>query len=252
MAILALALLSARGGGAAEAKEKTPPRTVVTRATGPITIDGRLEEPDWKRVPRVEPFLRYDGEPWGDVVDARLLWDDNAFYVGVVIKDTDVWSDWRFRDDPLWKGDVFEWYLAPFADGKPYIELEFNPYNALLDIFLTDNPQQGGLSVWDWDARGLRHAVTVQGTLWKEDTDTGWTLEIALAWVTLRFAPNVPPKPGDRWRGTLIYYNHPKRDATFEHRQWAPSYHVGWPHHPERFGTFEFGGAPQQRAARSP
>ena len=44
-------------------------------------------------------------------------------------------------------------------------------------------------------------------------------------------------------RGTLIYYNHPHRDATIEHRQWAPSYDQGWPHHPERFGTFEFAGA---------
>ena len=45
---------------------------------------------------------------------------------------------------------------------------------------------------------------------------------------------------GDHMRGTLIYYNHPKRDATIEHRQWAPSYDQGWPHHPERFGSFEF------------
>jgi hypothetical protein len=143
MGVLALVAVTVSRGDAAEAKEKTPPRTVVARTTGPITIDGRLDEADWKRVPRVEPFLRYDGEPWGDVVDARLLWDDNAFYLGVVIRDTDVWSDWRFQDDPLWKGDVFEWYLSPSADGKPYVELEFNPYNARLDIFLTTNRSRG-------------------------------------------------------------------------------------------------------------
>jgi hypothetical protein len=242
MSVLTLLLLSPHGGGATEPKETPPPRAVVPRATGKIVIDGRLDEPDWKRAPRVEPFLRYDGAPWGDVVDARLLWDDQAFYLGVVILDTDVWSDWRHHDDPLWQGDCFEWYLSPFLAGKPYVELEFNPYNALLDIFLTDNPRQGGLSLWDWDAKGIRQAVTVQGTLGKKGAATGWTLEVALPWKALRFAPHVPPKVGDRMRGTLIYYNHPNRDATIEHRQWAPSYDQGWPHHPERFGTFEFAG----------
>jgi hypothetical protein len=226
--------------GLAAAQEKTPPRTVVTRATGTIQIDGRLEEADWRQAPRVTPFLRYDGEPWGDVIDARLLWDDSGFYLGAVVRDSDVWSDWRHHDDPLWKGDVVEWYLSPFPDGRPYLELEFNPYAAVLDIYLSDNPQRGGLSLWDWDAKGMRHAVTVQGTLEWQDTDTGWTLEVALPFTALRFAPGVPPKPGERWRGTLIYKNHPKRDAEFEHRQWAPSHHLGWPHHPERFGTFEF------------
>jgi len=242
---LMLTALSAHRGGAAEPQEKAPPRAVVPQATGRIAIDGRLNEPDWKRAPRVEPFLRYDGAPWGDVVDARLLWDETAFYLGVVIQDNDVWSDWRHHDDPLWQGDCFEWYLSPFPEGKPYVELEFNPHNALLDIFLTDNPQRGGLSLWDWDAKVIRQAVTIQGTLLREHAATGWTLEVALPWQALRFAPNVPPKPGDQMRGTLIYYNHPKRDSTIEHRQWAPSYDQGWPHHPERFGTFEFAAAPR-------
>jgi hypothetical protein len=215
-------------------------KAVVPRAAGEIVVDGRLGEAAWRRAPRVAPFLRYDGEPWGDVIDARLLWNDTAFYLGAVVKDTDVWSDWRHHDDPLWKGDVVEWYLSPFPDGKPYLELEFNPHAAVLDILLTDNPQKGGLSIWDWDAKGLRVAVTVQGTLYTDAPDEGWTLEVALPFSALRFAPNVPPRPGDRWRGTLIYYNHPKRDAEFEHRQWAPSRHLGWPHHPERFGVFEF------------
>jgi hypothetical protein len=226
----------------ASAAEADLPKAVVPRAAGEITVDGRLEEAAWRRAPKVAPFLRYDGEPWGDVIDARLLWDDAAFYLGAVVKDADVWSDWRHHDDPLWKGDVVEWYLSPFADGKPYLELEFNPHAALLDIFLTDNPQKGGLSLWDWDAKGIRYAVTVQGTLYSDAADEGWTLEVALPFSALRFAPGVPPKAGDRWRGTLIYYNHPKRDAELEHRQWAPSRHLGWPHHPERFGVFEFVG----------
>src|SRR5438067_89975 len=177
VSILTSMMLAPGMARAAEPKEKTPPRAMVPRATGKLVIDGRLDEPDWKRAPRVEPFLRYDGAPWGDVVDARLLWDDAAFYLGVVIQDTDVWSDWRHHDDPLYQGDCFEWYLSPFPEGKPYLELEFNPYNALLDIFLTDNPRKGGLSLWDWDAKGIRTAVTVQGTLLRAGAATGWTLE---------------------------------------------------------------------------
>jgi hypothetical protein len=226
----------------AGAQEKTLPRTLVPRARGPIRVDGKLDEPDWQRAPRIAPFLRHDGEPWDDVVDARLLWDDTAFYLGVVVRDTDIWSEWRHHDDPLWRGDVMEWYLSPFPDGKPYVELEFNPHNALLDIFLTDNPRDGGLSLWDWDAKGIQHAVTIQGELNRQGAGESWTLEVALPFHALRFAPGVPPKPGDRWRGTLVYYNHPHRNAEVEQRQWAPSYHLYWPHHPERFGILEFAG----------
>jgi hypothetical protein len=239
-ALAAILLLCRPAVYAAQTPRTKPPRAVISRATGRITIDGQLDEPDWQRAPRIEPFLRYDGAPWGDVVDARLLWDETSFYLGVVIRDTDIWSPWRHHDDPLWQGDCFEWYLSPFPEGKPYVELEFNPNNALLDIFLTDNPKRGGLSLWDWDARGIRQAVTVQGTQSKAGAATGWTLEVALPWTALRFAPHLPPRAGARMRGTLIYYNHPTRDATIEHRQWAPSYDAGWPHHPERFGTFQF------------
>src|SRR5690348_872640 len=117
MSTLALMMLAQGPGGAAEPVEKPPPRAVVPRATGPIVIDGRLDEPDWTRAPRVEPFLRYDGALWGDVVAARLLWDDQAFYLGVVIQDNDVWSEWRHHDEPLYQGDCFEWYLSPFPEG---------------------------------------------------------------------------------------------------------------------------------------
>ena len=37
------------------------------------------------------------------------------------------------RDDTLWKSDVVEVYLDPGGDTKDYVELQFNPKNAIFD-----------------------------------------------------------------------------------------------------------------------
>jgi hypothetical protein len=64
------------------------------RASGPIQIDGRLDEADWKAAPASEPFVDIvTGEPaWFDTRVA-LLWDDENLYFGFTAEETHVWAE---------------------------------------------------------------------------------------------------------------------------------------------------------------
>jgi hypothetical protein len=50
------------------------------RATGPIKVDGALDEPDWSGAPVARGFIQnepHEGEPASDDTDVRVLYDAN-------------------------------------------------------------------------------------------------------------------------------------------------------------------------------
>src|SRR5262245_65967875 len=58
----------------------------AVRVTGEITLDGTLEEPDWKLVAPATGFVQYrpnTGEPAQEQTEARFLYDDDNLYVGI-------------------------------------------------------------------------------------------------------------------------------------------------------------------------
>src|SRR5438552_11323473 len=74
----------------------------VTRAKGPITIDGNLNDEGWRDAVRIEKWYEVDpGDNIEPVVKSvgRLTYDDKFFYVGFEF------------DDPNPKG-----ILAPYSD----------------------------------------------------------------------------------------------------------------------------------------
>ncbi len=73
------------------AKEKQPTYVCHT-ATGPMKIDGQLDEPAWKHAQIVT--LRYPFRPVDatnlPMTTARLLWDKNAVYLAWQAEDIDI------------------------------------------------------------------------------------------------------------------------------------------------------------------
>jgi hypothetical protein len=102
----------------------------VPRATGKITIDGSLDEEDWRKAPayaideaRQVFRIEQDAKPWGGTQDLsgtlRLLWDDEYLYVGVEVTD-DIFCN-PFQDTDIWRGDSLQFLINPFrqeAQGK--------------------------------------------------------------------------------------------------------------------------------------
>ena len=94
----------------------------VPRAKGPISMDGVLDEDDWKNAP-VEKFdeerqyyaFEKTGVKWKGPADLsgtlRFLWDDQYLYVGVDV--TDDIQGGKMDDDMLWAQDGLQFLVDP-------------------------------------------------------------------------------------------------------------------------------------------
>ncbi len=209
-------------------------RYTCYRASAPLTIDGRLDEPDWQAAPVSTPFVDIvTGAPaWFDT-RVRLLWDDAYLYFGFSAEETDVWATLTERDSKIWEDNDLEVFIA---GENAYYEFEINALNTIYEVFWVwkdmyypgspfDTPEWnpegkrlmiidgiGGhvhprgtrYGFLDWDYPGLRHAVHVDGVLnSRNGTDRGWSMELALPWEGLRLLADgrsLPPREGDVWR----------------------------------------------------
>jgi hypothetical protein len=179
----------------------------VPRATGPIAIDGVASEPSWATAAISPELVTAEGsaDPIGKAI-ARLTWDDDYLYVFVSITDSDVRSEYKNHDDPMWKQDCIELFIDADANRRGYIELQVNPNNATFDKWYATTRAQPGDESWD---SGMQTAVKLRGTTEPGDTDQGWDVEIAIPWQAVRgrddaMAVHLPPQIGDRWRLNLV------------------------------------------------
>ncbi len=65
-------------------------RLPATRATGPIVIDGVLDEEAWRDAPRADGFIQnepQEGEAASEPTEVRILYDDVNIYFGVFAHD---------------------------------------------------------------------------------------------------------------------------------------------------------------------
>jgi hypothetical protein len=206
--LLALAACSRaeEPGGFAEPAIPFAPRAYVcARAESPPVIDGRLDDPAWQASAWTEDFVDIMGPSRPAPLHrtrARMLWDDERFYVGAEITEPHVWGTLTERDAVVFHDNDFEVFLDPDGDTHGYYELEVNAIGTVWDLYLARPYRDGGPAVEGWDIRGLRCAVHVDGTVNDPtDTDRGWSVEIAIPWAALG-DPRTPhvPAPGDRWR----------------------------------------------------
>jgi len=181
------------------------PKTYVCyRASGPITIDGHLNEGSWMRAPASDLFVDIEGDrmplPWFGT-RVKLIWDDDYLYCAAILEDTNVWGTLSERDAPIYRDNDFEIFLDIDNDGRWYYEFEMNPLNIVYDLVI---PRKGARLRIDWDIEGIKTAVQVDGTLnCPDDIDKGWVCEIAWPMKSLaEYAGKmpIPPHDGDEWR----------------------------------------------------
>jgi hypothetical protein len=230
-----LALLCAAAGRASDLPEYT-----ILRASGPLVLDGRLDEPSWGAAPLIDQFLF----PWWTAgekerTEARLLWDEEKLYVAFAAFDPHISAFLTQRDDPVSRDDCVEVFVAPdTSQVGNYFNFEFNTLGTILDRSPRDDRTK------DWNAQGLEVAIGVEGTLNHEtDIDSLWVAEIAIPFaVFVGYAPRLPPAPGEVWRLNLYRTG---GQVNLQYMAWSdtrtadPSFHV-----PARFGVVRFSNAP--------
>jgi hypothetical protein len=207
----------------------------VGRTSGPIRIDGKLDDAAWKKAPLVGDFVNTsDGSQSMYKTEARVLYDDNYLYFAFRCADENIWSTMRLRDEHLWEEEVVEVFLQADPNQPSYIELEVNPLGTMLDIYLLSVRKP--LPYKSWNSEKLRWAVQVDGTVDRNAGDREWTCEIALPIEDIVTAPNLPPLPGDRWRMNLYRGEQLPKPANLA---WSPTLQDDF-HIPQRFGEIVF------------
>jgi len=214
---MAQAELSSQSGEATIADLDAAPRPLAraSRASGPIVIDGRLDDDAWAGAPLIDRFTQskpFSGRPASERTEVRILYDDEFLYIGAEMFDSapeQLVIPTLQRDPNTRDGDAFGFTLDTFHDRKTAYAFFINPGGAVRDIQTLDDGRINN-SAWDaaYDLRTRVH-------------EEGWTVEMALPWSTLRFPAGVDRQV---WGLNLLRRIRRKNeDATWApmDRQWA-------------------------------
>jgi Carbohydrate family 9 binding domain-like len=236
-----------------------PKGYVCYRATGPVTIDGRLDDAAWRDVPWTDVFVDIEGasKPKPRLrTRVKMLWDDQYFYIGAELEEPHVWATLRQHDSVIFQDNDFEVFIDPNGDNHEYYEFEINALNTGWDLLLPRPYKDGGQAVNSWEIPGLKTAVHVDGTINDpRDIDKGWTVELAFPWKVLgelAYKP-APPHDGDQWRVSFSRVEWQHEIAEGKYRKvkgtkednwvWSPQGVVNM-HRPETWGYVQFSTAP--------
>jgi len=215
----------------------------IPRATGAITVDGRLDEPAWNNAARTGPLVStMTGDPPSATdarAQARLLWDDNHLYVAFEVQDENLVDPSTNRDDHLWEHDAVEVMIDPDGDGQNYYEFQVSPKNQRFDTRYERARTPAAPGLVDYNPE-TRSGVVVHGTIGNiDDNDQGYTVEFAIPWSAIGMGlAHTPPQVGDSIRLNLFVLDEAKQGG---HRfaAWSAP-RSGDFHTLERFGRVTF------------
>jgi hypothetical protein len=117
-----------------------PPRGYVAyRASAALTVDGKLDESAWRDAPWTDAFVDIEGDAKPSPqfnTRAKMLWDDEYFYVGAQIDEPHVWATLTDHDSVIFRDPDFEVFIDPNGDNHEYYEFEINARNTFWDLLL--------------------------------------------------------------------------------------------------------------------
>ena len=198
------------------AVERAPTRVQAWPSATPIVLDGVLDEAAWQQAGAVLHESR-SGEPAPDI-EARLggptityfAWDAEHLYVAGSLPDLDLHAPHFERDDPLYREDAFEVFLAGTNSGARYLEHQVSARGVVFDAKFTK--YRKGDEGWNGE---WRSAVALDGDLEQRGYDRGWTVELAFAWTELCEHTKIecpPKKSGQELRVNVFRLDKPDRE----------------------------------------
>ena len=220
------------------AAQSAVPRYEVRRASGPVVIDGALDDAAWQQAPAVTLQFLWESQTGSkQATRARLLWDAEALYVGFDADDADITAQYEQRDDPTYRDDAVEIFINPAPQQEVvYYGFEMNARGVLYD-YLNYNSRT---LFKRFDATGVKIVTSVRGTMnVRTDTDRGWSLEALIPWPNFEELARRPPAAGTVWKANFNRWDGvaPRRRMSI----WSdPQNSESWPHVPSRFGEIVF------------
>ncbi|HPG65366.1 MAG TPA: carbohydrate-binding family 9-like protein [Candidatus Hydrogenedentes bacterium] len=179
-------------------------------ATGPIAIDGKLDEAAWGQAEVISEYHVFQAPPGVELSpsNVRLLWNKDFLYVAFEYEDNDIWSFSNTPDDDLWNGDVAELFIKPSTTNNLYYEFVMAPNGNLFDARYPSRGAGGSYRFKVWSS-GAQVATDVRGTDNDfGDDDQGYTVEMAIPMSV--FPDWAQPSETVGWTFGAFRYNYSK------------------------------------------
>jgi len=153
----------------------------AVRLDAPLTVDGRLEEGQYRTVPSISDFIQQEpleGQPATERTEVWVFFDDKNIYVSARNWDTHperiIANELRRDNRNIFNNDNFAVIFDTFYDRRNGFMFHTNPLGALYDAQVTDE----GNTNSDWN------------TVWNVKTARfadGWTVEMSIPFKSLRY-----------------------------------------------------------------
>ena len=194
----------------AQQQQRIVPVMQAARAPSSINLDGKLDEAAWASAKPATEFTQSYPNPGAaptQKTEARILYDDEALYVGVKMFDTkpdSIAAQLARRDASGIYSDWLHIVVDSYHDRRSGFRFSVNPKGVQKDVLHSDDRNED----INWDA------------VWEVATNvdsTGWTAELRIPFSQLRFGG--APKGAERLWGLQI-----QRDIarTNERDTWSP------------------------------
>ncbi len=233
---------------------------VVYKTISKIDIDGKADETSWQKAKWSEYFQDIEG----DLKPAptyktrfKMLWDSYYLYIFAELEEPHIWTYYNTHDQIVFQENDFEIFIDPTRDTHNYFEFELNAQNTLFDLFIPKPYRNGGRAVEDWNIKGFKSAVFIDGTLNNpDDIDKKWCVEVAIPFKSLTdYKEYVMPKNQSYWKinfsrvqwYTEVAYGRYFRKKDKQTRKPVAANNWVWSaqgivnmHYPERWGLVQF------------
>ncbi len=169
------------------------------RSTEPIRLDGVLDDSVWSRATPVSGFVQRqptEGAPATERTDVRVIFDNNAIYIGAEMFDAtpDSISTQLARRDNFVTADRFWVFLDTYRDKRTGFYFALNASGVQYDGTLLNDDWDD--DTWDGVWQGAVHR-----------TPTGWTAEMRIPYSQLRFKPGANQLWGVNFRRDIARRN---------------------------------------------
>ena len=142
-ALLAAPLQATPAPGATYNGREHQTRVAPPRLNGDITMDGKLEEPQWKQAARLTGFSQFapsDGVPAADSTEILVWYSSTALYLGVRAYESHETVHPNLADrDHIDTEDRIEFLLSTFNDGRQAFVFQVNPLGSQADGTLVES-----------------------------------------------------------------------------------------------------------------
>lgn len=175
----------------AQAPKKSLDATKIDRA---LNIDGILDEKEWQNAPIAGDFVMLEpgnGDPEPDRLktEVKVLYSDDAIYVGAMLYDThpdSILTQLTARDNFSQNNDWFGFFINPYNDGQS----DFNFWVTAAGVQADSRTTSSG-DDFSWNS------------VWQSEisiNENGWVVEIEIPYMSLRF----PEVPSSNWGLNMI------------------------------------------------